>query len=193
MPSGQHELPISITRTAGGAPAAAEQSNIAASVVVMALHLASQMSYMSWDILKVAARQTPAWQDTAFRGHMRDLHAFMGPLPLFRTVSMLATVGLLTKQQKQGMVALLGGAASHSSDGDSSTTSCLLIEEPLSLVEARQQSGITLQDLAVSLLWVSTKSTAGSEASGPSTQLSSVASTCCRPLVQSTCLGSTSC
>jgi hypothetical protein len=141
----------------------------------MALQLAFQMPLMSWDILKVAARQTPAWQDTAFRGHMRDLHAFMGPLPLFRTVSMLATVGLINQQQKQGMVALLGGAESHSAGGDSSTTSSLLIEEPLSLVEARQQSGITLQDLAVSLLWVNSKTSSGAEASTPSTQLSSVA------------------
>jgi hypothetical protein len=89
-------------------------------------------------------------------------HLFLKP-PL-HAICMLALAGHLTEQQKQGVVVLLGGGSSTSNiDSTSSmgavaganaavTASCLPIPEPSSLAQARQEAGVSLQDLAMALL-----------------------------------------
>jgi hypothetical protein len=75
---------------------------------------------------------------------------------------MLASVGLLSEQHKQGVVALLGGELGStcldsnrcdSSPATSTSTPALLIQEPASLLHLREQHNIGLSELAVPLVW----------------------------------------
>jgi hypothetical protein len=86
---------------------------------------------------------------------------------------MLATVGLLTEEQRQAVVALLGGVTScrstttnstitnSTTTTGSTTTFCsTLLPEPADLVEWRQQGSISLAELSVALLlWPSAYTT----------------------------------
>jgi hypothetical protein len=84
--------------------------------------------------------------------------------PLIRVVCMLGLTGLLSEQQKQGVVALLGGSTTGSTGSAEDSSSCayehlsvrsaLLLPEPASIAQPRQNHGISLADLSSALLWV---------------------------------------
>jgi hypothetical protein len=68
-----------------------------------------------------------------------------------RAVCMLAVAGLLTGQQKQGVVALLGGVPGDSTNSSSPIPRPPLLE-PFSLAALRQEGGISLAELSVAFL-----------------------------------------
>jgi hypothetical protein len=134
--------------------------------VQKALHVASVVPCVNWDSVKAAAAQTAAWADAEIRKKVTALHLFASTIPSLRTVAMLAMVGALTEQQKQGVVALLGerssgcsnvgasdNASTTSATGSTNNSSSMVLEEPAELVSMRAKDGTTLADLFQALLF----------------------------------------
>jgi hypothetical protein len=117
-------------------------------------------------VARLLASLTPAvpWACNAFQilsdEHRAALRLQLCSIPLIRVVCMLSSVGLLTKEQEQGVVALLGGtprqadaSGSSTSIGSASESSFFLLPEPASVVEARERRGLSLADVFDWLLW----------------------------------------
>jgi hypothetical protein len=83
-------------------------------------------------------------------------------LNALRVVCMLSIVGVLTEQQKQGVVALLGGTprpaglgASSISKGHAPESSLFLLPEPASITQVRKRlAGLSLAGVFDWLLWM---------------------------------------
>jgi hypothetical protein len=128
----------------------------------LALQLASMMPHVSMEDVESGAEGSPGWGNADFIAAMSKLRGQLGVEPALRVVCMLALTGHLDQQQREVVIALLGGRGSSSSDysttselrHDSAACSdrCLPIPEPLELAAARQEHNITLQDLAICVL-----------------------------------------
>jgi hypothetical protein len=119
-----------------------------------ALHLASFYPRAKWEEVQAAPRHGCVRHSNEFNTKLECLREQLCTVPLLRAVCMLASVGLLTEQQKQGVVALLGGTPDrNSSSRGSSSPLFLLVEEPPELQQLRQSKGISLAELGVAMLW----------------------------------------
>jgi hypothetical protein len=134
--------------------------------------LAALTPAVPWERVKEAT----SWDNLAFTkvrayGKFAVLQIQLCAHPLLRVVSMLAGVGRLTEQQKQGVLALLGGvlrtensnSTSEHAVVDSRSASepphqlSLLLPEPTLVSALRQQHGVSLAQLAVFVLWTQRK------------------------------------
>jgi hypothetical protein len=145
-----------------------EDAAAAAAADRLALMLAALTPAVPWQRIKEAT----SWDNLAFtevRAYAKfaALQVQLCAHPLLRVVSMLASVGLLTEQHQQGVVALLGGGGpragsnntnDHTADDSRSASGpsrqySLLIPEPAVVSAHRNQHGISLAQLAVFVLW----------------------------------------
>jgi hypothetical protein len=86
--------------------------------------LASLVPHVSMDAIESSARACPTWGRDEFSTAMSTLRQVLGVEPALRVVCMLSLAGHLDDQQRQAVVALLGGRGS-SSGANISTTSKL--------------------------------------------------------------------
>jgi hypothetical protein len=122
-----------------------------------ALQLASLVPRVPWDHLTATVAHISADEHQDFLGicmYLVDRTAVL----LLRVVTMLVCARLVPEQHKQGVVALMGGVPSGSGSASNTSRSgksnFLPLPEPSSLAEARQQAGVTLQDLSYLFLLV---------------------------------------
>jgi hypothetical protein len=102
--------------------------------------------------IKETVGRCPGRDDEALKKVATNLYVFLHVQLYLRVVALLAIVGTLSEQHKQGVAALLGGEP-HSS----SSSSSLPLPEPAGVAAVRMEHSLALQDLAIRCLWGDTK------------------------------------